>query len=76
MHISISKLTIIVSDNGLLPCQSQAIIWTNDRILLMRGLGTNFSGILIEIHIFFIEDNAFENAVCKNGGHFVSASMC
>ena len=34
-HICISKLTIIGSDNGLLPGQRQAIIWTNARILLI-----------------------------------------
>ena len=32
-HIGIGNLTIIASDNGLLPGQHQAIIWTNDGIL-------------------------------------------
>ena len=36
MHICISKLTIIASDNGLLPGRRQAIIWTNAWILLIR----------------------------------------
>ena len=49
MHICISKLTIIGSDNGLLSGQHQAIIWTNIRILLIGPLGTNFNEILIEI---------------------------
>ena len=49
-HICISKLTIIASDNGLSPGWHQAIIWTNDGILLIRSLGTNFSEILSEIH--------------------------
>ena len=48
-HICIGKLTIIGSDNGLLPGRRQAIIWTNDGILLIGPLGTNFSEILIEI---------------------------
>ena len=52
MHICTGKLTIIGSNNGLLPEQWQAIIWTNGRILLIGPLGTNFSEILIEIHIF------------------------
>ena len=39
-------------DNGLSPDRRQAIIWTNAGILLIRPLGTNFSGILIEIHTF------------------------
>ena len=51
-HICVSKLTIIGSDNGLSPGRRQAIIWTNAGILLFRPVGTNFSEILIEIHIF------------------------
>ena len=52
MHVCISKLTIIGSDNGLLPCWRQAIIWTNAGIMLIGPLGTNFSEMLIEIHKF------------------------
>ena len=52
MHICISKLTIIGSDNGLSPGQRQAIIWTNAGILLIQTLGTNFREILSEIHTF------------------------
>ena len=52
MHICVSKLTIIGSDNGLSPGQRQAIARTNAGILLFRSLGTNFSEILIEIHTF------------------------
>ena len=50
----VSKLTIIGSDNGLSPDRRQAIIWTNDGLLLIGPLRTNFSGsgILIEIHTF------------------------
>ena len=51
-HICVGNLTIIGSDNGLLPDRRQAIIWTNARILLIGPLGTNFSEILIEIHAF------------------------
>ena len=51
-HICVGKLTIIGSDNGLSPDRRQAIIWTNDGILLIRPLGTNFSEILIEILTF------------------------
>ena len=51
-HICISKLNIIRSDNGLSPGWRQAIIWTNDGILLIPPLGTNFSEILSEVHIF------------------------
>ena len=52
MHICVSKLTIIGSDNGLLPDWRQAIIWTNSGLLLIGPLGTNFIEILIEILTF------------------------
>ena len=51
-HICVSKVTIIVSDNGLSPGRRQAIIWNNAGILLIGLLGTNFCEILIEIHTF------------------------
>ena len=51
-HICVSKLSIIGSDNGLLPGGHQAIIWTIAGILLIQILGTNFSEILSEIHTF------------------------
>ena len=51
-HICISKLTIIGSDNGLSPGRRQAIIWTNDGLLLIGPLGTNLSEILIKILTF------------------------
>ena len=47
MHICVSKLTIIGSDNGLSPCQRQAIVWTNAGILSIGPLGTNLSEIFI-----------------------------
>ena len=50
MHICISKLIIIGSDNGLSPGWCQAIIWTNAGILLIPTLGSNFSVILSKIH--------------------------
>ena len=51
-HIWVGKLTIIDSDNGLLPGRHQAIIWTNAGILLIGPLGTNLNEILIEIVTF------------------------
>ena len=59
-HICISKLTIIGSDNGLLPGRCQAIIWTNAVILLIAPLGTNFSEILIEIYVFLFKKMHFK----------------
>ena len=64
-HICVSKLTITGSDNGLSPGRRQAINWTNDGILLIRTLGTNFSEILSEIHAFSFQENALENVVCE-----------
>ena len=55
-HICVGKLTIIGSDNGLLPGRCQAIIRTNDGMLLIWNSGKNFSEILIDIHTFsFLE---------------------
>ena len=54
-HICISKLTNIGSDNGLLSCRRQAIIWTNAGMLFIGPLGTNFSEILIEIRTFSLK---------------------
>ena len=50
-HICISKLAIIVSDNGFSPDWRQGIIWTNAGILSIAPLGTTFSEILIDIYI-------------------------
>ena len=51
-HLCVSDETIIVSDNGLSPGRLQAIIWTNDEILFIEPLGTNFSEILFQILAF------------------------
>ena len=55
MHICVSTLTIIGTDNGLSPGRRQAIIWTNSGILLIGPLGTNFSDILKQIHTFSLK---------------------
>ena len=55
MHICISELTIIVSDNGLFPGWRQAIIWTNAGILLFGPLETNFCEIWIKIQTFSLK---------------------
>ena len=54
-HICISKVTIIGSNNGLLPGRHQAIIWTNAGILFNGSLRRNFSEILIETSIFSLK---------------------
>ena len=60
-----SKLTTIGLDNGLLPGRRQAIIWTNDGILLFRTLGTNFSEILSKIHSFSFKKMHLKMASAK-----------
>ena len=51
-HICVSNLSIICSDNGLMPGWHQAIIWTNAGILLIQTLASKFSEIIIEVHTF------------------------
>ena len=60
-HICVSKLTIIGSDNGLLPGWRQAIISTNARILLIGPLGTKLN----QNSYIFAQENAFEIVVWK-----------
>ena len=64
-HICVSKLTIIGSDNGLSPGRRQAIIWTNDGILLIGLLGTNFSEIVSEIQSFSFKKMNFKMSFAK-----------
>ena len=60
--------------NGLSPGRRQAIIWTNDGILLIGPSGTNFSEILIEINTFSIKKMHLKCRL-QNGIYFISASM-
>ena len=53
------------SDNGLLPGRRQAIIRTNAQILLIEPLGTNLQWNFIWNSYIFIQENVFENVVCK-----------
>ena len=71
MHIYISKLTTIGSDNGLLPHRRQAIIWTSAGMLLVWPLGTNLNRNLY----IFIQGNAFENVV-REMGEILSRPQC
>ena len=71
--ICVSKLSIIGSDNGLLPGQRQTIIWTNAGVLFIWPLETNFSEIVIKIKIFKFKKGRWK--CLGNGGHFVSASI-
>ena len=66
-HICVGNLTIIGSDNGLSPGRRQAIIRTNDGILLIRPLGTNLSEILNEILIFSFKKMRLKVSSAKRG---------
>ena len=59
-HISVSKLTIIGSDNGLAPVRHQAITWTNAGKLLIGTFETNFWNLKRNLYIFS-QEIAFEN---------------
>ena len=73
-HICVGNLAIIDSDNGLSPGRRQAITRTNVGILLIGPLGTNFSEMFSEIHIFSLKKIHLKMSSGKSG-HFVSASM-
>ena len=62
---SLSKLTIIGSDNGLSPAQRQAIIWTNAGILFIWTLRTNFSEKISESQTFVLKEMHFEKSPAK-----------
>ena len=64
-HICIGTKNNIGSDNGLSPGRRQVIIWTNAGILLIGPLGTNFSGILSEIHTFSFKTMQFKTSSAK-----------
>ena len=74
-HICITKLTIIGSNNGSSPGWRRAIIWTNDGILLIGPLGTNFSENQIEILTFSFTKMRLKVSSAK-WRPFVSVSMC
>ena len=47
MHMCFNNQIIIGSDNGMVPCRHQVIIWTKPVILLLEPPGTIFSEISI-----------------------------
>ena len=73
-HVCLSKLTVVVSDNGLSPGRRQAIIGTNVGLLSIGPSGTNFRENLIDP--YFHSRKSIWKCHHEIGGHFVSASMC
>ena len=65
-HMCVSKLTIIGSDNNLSQGRHWVIIWTNAVILLIWSLRTNFSEILVEIHVFSLKKNRLIDSELSN----------
>ena len=65
-HICVSNLTIIGSDNGLWPGRRQAFVWTNDGILLIGPLGTNFSELFIIIQTFLFKKKHLKVSSAKS----------
>ena len=59
-HICVGSLTVMGSENGLLPGRRRAIIWTNAGISSIGTLGKNFSENLSEIRTFSFKKMNFE----------------
>ena len=72
MHICVSKLSIIGSDDGLWPGRRQAIYWTNAELLLIRTLGTNVNDILGEIKTFSLKKMYLKNIVWEIVANFLN----
>ena len=72
-HICVSNLSIIGSNNGLLPDRHQAITLTTGVNLLIEP--TNFSEILIEIQIFSFKKMHMKVSSAK-WRPFASTSKC
>ena len=70
MHICFGDLAIIGSDNGLSLGRRQAIIWTNAGMVI-SNLRNKLQLKFKENSYIFIQENAFENVIWKNGSHFV-----
>ena len=60
-----TKLTMIGSDNDLLPGRRQAIIWTNAGVILIGRLGNKLQWNLDRSRYISIQENALENVVRK-----------
>ena len=65
MHICISKLIIIGSDNGLSPSRRQVIIWTSEGMLLIWQFDTKFNELLMEMDVFSFERMQLNMASAK-----------
>ena len=71
----VGKLTIIGSDNGLLPGRRHAIIWINAGILFIGPLGTNFSEIYIKIITFSFKKMHLKMSSAKWQPYFLGPNV-
>ena len=65
MHICIDNVTIISSNNGLLPVWHLAIIWTNAGLLSIGHLRKKLQQNFDQNSYIFIKENVFENIIWK-----------
>ena len=65
MHICVSNLTIIGSDNGLSPDRRQALTWTNAEFIVNWTHRNKLQSNLNSNSNIFIQENAFENVICQ-----------
>ena len=74
-HICISKISIIGSDNVLLPGRRQVIIWSNAAMLLIETLGTIFSEIRSEIRAFFFKKMHLKMLSAKCRSYYIGLDV-
>ena len=74
-HVCVSKLTFIVSDNGLSPGWRQAIIWTQCWNVVNWTLGSKLQWTFYQNSNIFFQENAFENIVFEKAA-ILSRPQC
>ena len=72
----VSKLAIRGSDNGFSPGRLQAIIWNNAGIFLIWTLRTNFSEILVKMHIYSFKKTHLKMPSAKYRSFCLSLNNC
>ena len=75
LYASVNNKVIIGSGNDLAPVWSQVITWTNDDLLQITPLETNFSGIQIQLHTYLLSKKYIWKCHLQNVSHFVEALM-
>ena len=68
--LCVSKLTIIVSDNGLLPGRGEPLSETMVRYCQLDPW-EQVTGNFNRNYVIFIQEDTFDSAFCQYGGHIV-----